>query len=284
MSFTDEGVLLPMIGRPSVLFGRLFSSASDRARMDYLLSSGQSVLDVMLSEAKSLRQRVSPEDRRKLDEYFSSLRDVESKVAKQRHWLEKPTPAVDYELPEIDPVAPDRMIECERIMLDLMALALQTDSTRVISFLIPGEGQVFTIGGQRLSAGYHGLSHHGNDPAKIADYNRIGREHMRCFGDFLRKLNTTADADDNPLLDSTAVLFGTGMGNTNTHNNSHLPIILAGGGFKSHGQHIVIDRSTRQAEQGSPLLGDLYISLMQSMGLERERFAKATKNMNEYLL
>lgn len=284
MNFTREGVLLPMIGRPSVLFGKLFSSDTDKARMGYVLSSGRSVLDSMLEEAKSLQRKVSVDDRRKLEEYFSSLRDVETRVAKQREWLKKPTPSVKYKLPDIDPIAPDRMIECETLVFDLMALALQTDSTRVLSFLIPGEGQVFTINGQRLSAGYHGLSHHGNDPSKVADFNRIGREHIRCFGHFLRKLKNTSDSDGRPLLDTTAVLFGTGMGNANTHNNSHLPIVVAGAGYKSHGKHIAIDRSSKRAERKAPLLGDLYVSMLQSLGCERDRFANASSNMNEYLM
>ncbi|MEM7014074.1 MAG: DUF1552 domain-containing protein, partial [Verrucomicrobiota bacterium] len=179
MSFTNEGVALPMIGRPSVLFGKLFSSDSDKERMAYLLDSGRSVLDLVMDEANSLNQKVSRRDQEKLEEYFASLRDVEKKVQKQREWLDKPSPKVNYELPAFDPVAPDLSLDCETIMYDLMALALETDSTRVISFFIPGSGQVFTIDGERLVAGYHGLSHHGNDRIKIADFNKIGIEHVR---------------------------------------------------------------------------------------------------------
>ena len=281
MSFTREGIALPAIGRPSVLYRRLFSSDSDKARMDYLLESGGSVLDLALEEARSLQRQVNPRDAAKLEEYFSSVRDVEKKLKKQRDWLNVPTPKVDFKLPAVDPIAPDLTLECESIMYDLMALALETDSTRVISFIAPGQGQVFTIDGEKLSAGYHGLSHHGNDPAKIADFNRVGIEHVNRFGKFLRQLSQKKDAEGRPLLETTAVLFGSGMGDANTHNNSRLPILLAGGGFK-HGAHHAINRDN--ASTSKPLLGDLFLTVMQSMGLEEDRFVNATHNMNEYLL
>ena len=121
--------------------------------MDYVLASNRSALDLVIDEARSLKKQISAADSEKLDEYFSSVRDVEKKVQKQRRWLEVPTPEVDFELPDFDPVAPDLSLECEAIMYDLMALALETDSTRVISFLVPGQGQVFTIEGEKLSAG-----------------------------------------------------------------------------------------------------------------------------------
>ena len=117
-------------------------------------------------------------------------------------------------------------------MYDLIALALTTDSTRVLTFLIPGWSQVFTIGGRKLSAGYHGLSHHGNDPVRIADYNLVGIEHVKRFGRFLDKLQAA-----NGRFGASASGFDCGrlrqriMGNANTHDNSNLPTVLAGGGF-----------------------------------------------------
>lgn len=281
MSFTKEGIALPAIGRPSVLYGKLFSSDSDKARMDYILESNGSALDLILDEARSLKKQVSARDAEKLDEYFSSVRDVEQKVQKQREWLEVPTPKVDFRVPEYDPVAPDLSLECEAIMYDLMALALETDSTRVISMLVPGQGQVFTIDGEKLSAGYHGLSHHGNDPDKVSEFNRVGTEHVSHFGEFLRRLREKKDAEGRPILDTTAVLYGSGMGDANTHNNSRLPILLAGGGYQ-HGAHHAIDRDNES--NATPLLGDLYLSIMQSMGVEEDRFVKAKRNMNDFLL
>jgi hypothetical protein len=281
MSFTKEGIALPAIGRPSVLFGHLFHSGEDKARMEYLLDSGGSVLDVVLDEARTLQRQVNARDAAKLDEYFSSVRDVEQKLKKQRAWLNVPTPKVDFKLPEFDPVAPDLSLECESLMYDLMVLALETDSTRVISFLAPGQGQVFTIDGEKLSAGYHGLSHHGNDPDKIAEFNAVGREHVGRFGGFVRQLKERKDPEGRTLLDTTAILYGSGMGNANTHNNSNLPVLVAGGPFK-HGSHHAIDRDS--SARANVLLGDLFLTLMQSMGLEEDRFANASRNVNDLLL
>ncbi|NCF87728.1 MAG: DUF1552 domain-containing protein [Verrucomicrobiaceae bacterium] len=278
VSFTREGVALPMIGRPSVLYQTLFRSDSDKARMEYLLNSNASVLDGVLDEAKSLQRRVSSTDKRKMDEYLASVRDVEKKLQKQRAWLNRPTPKVDYDLPEFDPVAPDLSLECESIMYDLMALALTTDSTRVLTFLVPGWSQVFDINGRKLSAGYHGLSHHGNDPDKVAEYNSVGKEHVKRLAGFLDHLKAHKDADGQPLLNSTSVLFGSGMGDSNTHDNSNLPTLLAGGGWR-HGAHHQIDRAA-----GNRLLGDLYLTLMQRMGVKVNSFAGAKHNLHEALL
>lgn len=281
MSFTREGIALPAIGRPGVLFSHLFSSGTDKARMDYLLKSGGSVLDLALAEARDLSRQVNARDAAKLDEYFTSVREVEKKLQKQREWLKVPTPKVDFKLPEFDPVAPDLQFECESIMYDIMALALETDSTRVISFLVPGQGQVFTVDGEKLSAGYHGLSHHGNDPAKIREFNKVGIEHVSRFGSFLSRLKETKDVENRSLLDTTAVVYGSGMGDANTHNNSRLPMLLAGGGFK-HGAHHAIDRDNPSST--TPLMGDLFLTVMEQMGLEEERFVNASRNMNDLLL
>jgi len=279
LSFTKEGVALPMIGRPSVLYQTLFRSDSDKARMEYLLKTNRSVLDAVMDEARALERTVSSPDREKLGEYFASVRDVEKKIQKDRLWLKKPTPKVDYPLPEFDPVAPDVALECESIMYDLMALALTTDSTRVMTFLVPGWSQVFTMDGRKLSAGYHGLSHHGNDPSKIAEYNAVGMEHVSRFARFLDQLKGHRDAEGKPLLDSTAVVFGSGMGDSNTHDNSNLPTLLAGGPFR-HGAHHQIERK----ETNARLLGDLYLTLMQQTGVEIDEFAGAKGNLNEILV
>lgn len=281
MNFTRLGIPLPMIGRPSVLYKKLFASPEDQKRVDYLLESGQSALDKVIEEAKQLQRRVNTGDRRKLDEYFTAVREVERRVHKQRAGLDTPIPSVDYKLPEFDPIAPTLMLECEEIMYDLMALALQTDSTRVMTFNIGGLGQVFTLDGRTLRAGYHSLSHHGNDPEKIRDLVRVEQEHIKCLARFLKQLKEKTDDQNRPLLDSTLVVLGTGMGDSSRHSNQNLPILVAGGGLK-HGQHIAIDRENTHSS--TPLLGDLYLTLMQQMGLEVDTFSNAKRNMNEYLM
>lgn len=275
MSYTKHGVALPMIQRPSVLYNRLFASPDDRKRTDYLLRTNQSAIDKVLADAKRLQQRVSARDRRKLDEYFTSVRAVETRLQKQRAGIDQPVPQVDYELPDFDPIAPTQMLEAEELFYDLMALALQTDSTRVLSMFLTGAGQVFTLDGETLRAGYHALSHHGNDPDKIRDLVRVEMEHVKLLAGFLRQLKTKTDAEGRPLLDSTIVLVGTGMGDASRHSNRDLPTLVAGGGFH-HGQHL----SATQKGGGELLLGDLYVTLLQQMGIEVDRFSNANRNLN----
>lgn len=275
MSHTRQGVALPMIQRPSVLYGKLFASPEDRARSQYLLRSGHSSLDVVLADAKRLQNSVSSTDQAKLAEYFDSLRDVEKRMTRQIKAVNEPVPETKYRLPDYDPIAPTLQLEAETLMYDLMALALETESTRVISLFIGGLGQVFTINGETLQSGYHALSHHGNDSDAIADLIKVETEHMRCFNHFLTQLKAKTDARGEPLLDSTIVLLGSGMGDASRHANSNLPTLVAGGGFR-HGQHVAVDRTAKNA----PLLGDLYLTLKQQLGLESERFSNASHNMN----
>ncbi len=275
MSHTKQGIALPMTERPSVLFNKLFASPTDRARNEYLLRSGHSSLDAVRDDAKRLKNSVSSADKAKLSEYFDSLRDVEKRMARQIAGVNDPIPETDYQLPNYDPVAPTLQLEAEKLMYDLMALGFETDSTRVFSMFIAGLGQVFTINGETLKSGYHSLSHHGNDPETIADLIKVEIEHLRCFENFLTQLKSKTDVHGEPLLDSTIVLLGSGMGDASRHANSNLPTLVAGGGF-NHGQHIATDRSDKEA----PLLGDLYLTLMQQLGMETERFSNAEKNMN----
>ena len=274
MIFTDTGVPLPMLNRPSVLYHKLFASADSRARSEYLLRSGKSALDLVTEDAKRLQQRVSHADRQKLSEYFTSLRDLEDRMSRQLNHLATSDVQVDYDLPTYDPIAPTLMLECEQIMLDLMALALQTDSTRVATLFIAGLGQVFTLDGKTMRAGYHALSHHGNDPDMIRDLIRVETEHMRCLNRFLDQLKEKTDAEGRPLLDTTIVMFGTGMGDASRHSNRDLPTLVAGGGFQ-HGKHI-------NNAGKSHLLGDVFISILRQLGLETDSFSNATRGIDQW--
>ena len=275
MSYTRQGIGLPMIQRPSVLYRKLFISKADRRRSEYLLRSGQSSLDMVLEDAKRLQKSLPARDREKLDEYFESFRSVEKRIGRQLESIDDPVPETDYKLPNYDPITPNLQIEAEEIMYDLMALALETGSTRVLTLFLHGLGQVFSFDGQALSAGYHGLSHHGNDPVMIRDLVAIETAHIHCFAGFLRQLKQKRNHQGRSLLDETVILLGTGMGDASRHSNSNLPTLVAGGGF-DHGRHIAIG-----GEKGeTPLLGDLYITLMQRLGLEVDHFANASRNLN----
>lgn len=276
MSYTRQGVGLPMIQRPSVFYKRLFMSKADRARTEYLLRSGQSSLDLVLEDAMRLRRSLPQRDSDKLDEYFESFRSVEKRVGRQLETINDPVPQPNYKLPNYDPITPNLQIEAETILYDLMVLALETESTRVMTLFLHGLGQVFSFEGEALSAGYHGLSHHGNDPKMIQDLVTIETAHMHCFSGFLKQLKQKTSPDGRSLLDDTVVLLGTGMGDASRHSNANLPTLVAGGGFK-HGSHIAIDAAKKDA----PLLGDLYVTLMQRLGMEVDAFSNASRNLNQ---
>lgn len=275
MSFTRQGMGLPTTMRPSVLYRQLFASQANRERTEYLLKSGQSSLDDVLEDAKRLQANLPQRDQDKLDEFFDSFRSVEQKMGRQLAALDQPAPDPGYSLPNYDPITPNLQMEAGTIMYDLMALALETGSTRVISLFLDGLGQVFAIDGEVLKAGYHALSHHGNDPEMIRDLIAIERAHMDCFAGFLRQLSEKKNPEGKSLLDDTVVLLGTGMGDASRHSNANLPTLVAGGGFR-HGQHIAIDSKAKDA----PLLGDLYITLKQRLGVESDSFSNAARNLN----
>lgn len=277
MVFTRQGVPLPMINRPSVVYRKLFATADDRARSDYLLRSGRSALDLVRDQASQLNRSVGVDDQQKLEEYFTSLRELELRMSRQLNHLADDDVKVDYELPPYDPVAPTLMLECEQIMFDLMALALQTDSTRVATLFIAGLGQVFTLDGQTLRAGYHALSHHGNDPDLIRDLIRVETEHMKCLGRFIGQLKQKTDDEGRPLLDTTVVMFGTGMGDASRHSNRDLPTLIAGGGLK-HGRHIATDSNAADALT----LGDVYVSILKQIGSPSESFSGATRGIDDW--
>jgi len=281
MSYMKGNVAIPALDRPSTVYQKLFASAADRSRTEYLLKSGKSALDFVTQDARILQKSVTAVDRDKLEEYFTSVREVEKRIGKQLSRISEAIPSVDYVLPSADPVAPNLMIECEGILYDLMALAIQTDSSRVFSLVLPGGSQVFTVHGKMLRQGYHALSHHGNDPEKIEELIEVDRENMRCLAGFLKKLQSTRDAEGKPLLDTTLVMFGTGMGDASRHSNDDLPTIVAGGGLK-HGRHLGFSRTSPEGEQR--LLGDLFITLQRQLGIEATSFSGASQSLDDLLV
>ena len=203
-----------------------------------------------------------------LDQYFVPLGDEWTATRCQR------TCATTYYKLLLDPITPNLQMEAEAIFYDLMALALETESSRVMSLFLDGLGQVFSIDGKALGAGYHGLSHHGNDPAMIQDLITIETAHMHCLSGFIKQLQEKKTVTGKSLLDDTIVLVGTGMGDASRHSNRDLPTLVFGGGFKHKG-HLSFDHNS----SSSPLLGDLYLSIMQ-VWPEVSEFSNANKNLN----
>lgn len=264
IAWTRSGVRVPPINGPTHLFETLFVSDSKerqarRVRQNRLQAS---ILDASLADANRLARKVNSEDRDKLDEYFTSVRDVEKRLELRARWTELPKPEAPFEKPS------DRnLVEDLPLLYEMIALALQTDSTRVATLEIGGSFLPQHLG---IKKSYHSMSHHGNDPDTIANLIKLETHQIEHFGKFLTRLAGIKDGGRS-LLDSTSVLFGSGMGNGHRHTNSDLPIVLAGGGYK-HGEFKLAGANGR----GRTPLCNLYLDIAQRMGLEAESFGTST--------
>lgn len=264
LSFTRAGVCIPAEARPSKLFEKLFleGSAAEKAAQVRRIQDGQSVLDLVLDEVKQVERRVGREDHEMLDQYLSSVRDLEQRMTAAEEWAQKPKPKVEEKKPSDIEDRAD-FVGRMRLMYDLIFLALRTDSTRLVTFLGAGGNEVVSLAG--IDDGWHNLSHHGRDPGKIEKLAIIEREEMRLFAEFLGKLKGVQEGGHS-LLDQTAILLGSNLGNASSHSNANLPILFAGGHFK-HGQHLGFK------EGSAPPLANLFVSCLQHLGLETDRFA-----------
>lgn len=264
LSWSRSGVEIPTEGRPSAIFQRLFleGKPAEKARQVQRLRDGQSVLDVVGEEAGGMLRRLGGRDRDKLDQYFTAVRDAEARLTKAQAWEGRPKPTVEATPPR-DETDPAKMVERFSLLLDMAHLAIATDSTRFITLNEPGMNRVPAIDG--VDTDYHVLSHHGKDPAKIAQLTIVETALVQAFAGFLGKLAAGGEGGDS-LLDATMVLFGSNLGNASSHDTKNMPIILAGGGFR-HGQHLAFDRHDNYP------LPKLYVSMLQRLGIETDSFA-----------
>ncbi|RYD24783.1 MAG: DUF1552 domain-containing protein, partial [Verrucomicrobiaceae bacterium] len=220
------------------------------------------ILDSVLEDANRLSRQVNHEDKDKLDEYFTSVRDVEKRLELRKRWASQPKPQAPFDKP-----ANRNPVEDLPLLYELIALALQTDSTRIATLEIGGDFLPQNLG---IDKSYHGLSHHGNDPEAVAHLIALEKYQIEHFGKFLTRLSKMEDGE-RTLLDSTAVLFGSGIGDANTHKNSDLPVILAGGGY-SHGEFREVPR---EGINKVPLC-NLFVDIAQKMGVETDSFGSST--------
>jgi hypothetical protein len=267
LSWTRSGAAVPNDCWPSSVFARLFlegrpDEVEAQARR---LRDGRSILDTVRDQSRQMQANLGAGDRDKLDEYFSSVRELEQRLAQAEEWSKKPKPKVDAKPPQNITNGAD-MIGKNRVWFDLLHLALQTDSTRLITLQLLGTSSVPPVAGVTL--GHHDLSHHGKDPAKIEQLKKIELEVMKTLHDFLAKLKATKEEGDT-LLDRTMVFFSSNLGDAGTHGVKNLPILLAGGGFP-HGRHLAFD-----ASKGPPLC-NLFVSMLQRLGVEADRFGSST--------
>lgn len=267
LSWTRSGALVPSDSFPSRVFARLFlEGRPDEVEAQVRrLRDGRSILDTVRDQAGAMQSGLGAGDRDKLDEYFSSVRELERGLAKSEEWSKKPKPRVDARPPQ-ENNNPADVAGKARLMFDLIHLALQTDSTRLVTLLLLGTSLVPPIPGVNL--GHHDLSHHGQDASKIAQLRTVELEKMRTFNDFLAKLKNTRE-QDGTLLDRTMVFFSSNLGNASSHSTRNLPIILAGGGFR-HGQHLAFNPNN------PPPLSNLYVSMLQRLGINADRFGSST--------
>ena len=264
IAWTKSGVRVPPVTNPSQLFEKLFVSDSKerQARRVQENQVQSSILDSVMDEANRLSKRVNKEDKDKLDEYLTSVRDVEKRLELRQRWVSQPKPKAPFDKP-----ANHNAVEDLPILYELIALALQTDSTRIATLEIGGDFMPQHLG---IKKDWHGLSHHGNDPEAIASLITLEKYQIEHFGKFVTRLSKMNDGD-RTLLDSTTVLFGSGMGDGNSHKNSDLPIILAGGGYK-HGEF----REVPASGPNKVPLCNLFVDIAQKMGVETDTFGNST--------
>jgi len=264
IAWTKSGVRVPPLTGPAELFDRLFvgDSQERQNRRDQENRLQASILDSVLGDANRLAKRVNREDKDKLDEYFTSIRDVEKRLELRQRWASLPKPPAPFERP-----SNKNKVEDLPMLYELIALGLQTDSTRIATLEIGGDFLPQDLG---IDKSYHGLSHHGNDEAAIKHLITLEAYQIEQFGKFLARL-AKMDDGDRTMLDSTSVLFGSGIGDANTHKNSDLPIILAGGGYR-HGE---FKRLPASGANKVPLC-NLFVDIAQRMGVEKESFGTST--------
>jgi len=267
LSFTSSGVMLPAENSPAAVFEALFVAGNpqEKERQIQELRVGRSILDTVADRAETLKKRLGPADRRRLDQYFNSVREVERRLQIAEEWQHKPKPEVDKPPPQDGEYLPEKL----SAMYDLIRLALETDSTRLITLLIRLDGFSAHIPG--VSTESHNLSHHVGRQDKLKQLKNLELAEFRELARLLKGLAEAAE-DGQSLLDRTMLLYGSNLGNGNNHDTKNMPILLAGGGFK-HGQHLAFDRKDNYP------LPKLFVSMLQQLGIETDQFAGASGTM-----
>jgi hypothetical protein len=270
LSYTRSGLLVPGESRPSKIFSMLFleGSADQKAKQIQRIEDGQSIMDLVRDQVKQVARKVGREDHETFEQYVTGVRELEKRLVKQGEWAQKPKPQVDRK-PPVDIDERENFTGRMALFYDMMFLAIQTDSTRLITMNGPGGNEVVSLKG--VDDGWHNLSHHGKDPDKIRKLGIIEEEEFRLFGQFLKRLDSVKEGD-NTLLDQTVVLLGSNLGNASAHNNINLPIVTAGGHL-THGQHLSFD------PDNPPPLCNLFVSYLHHLGLEDDKFSTGEKRM-----
>jgi hypothetical protein len=271
LSWTRDGVLLPAEDSAPKLYERMFMQGDKEAVAQQIqrLERRGSILDALVDETKRFGRELGADDKARLDQYVTSVREVEERLQTARAWEMKRKP-VATQPPPVDIQDKKLFLAKFDLMLSMAQLALESDSTRIVTLM----ADAFVTPALKLNEttssteSYHGLSHHGQAEDKVRQLREIDTHQMELLSKTFSSLAGKKENGER-LLDRTMVLYGSSMGDANIHDNTNLPILLAGGGFK-HGQHIAFKR-----DNNTPLC-NLFVSMMQRMGIETEAFASST--------
>ena len=259
LSYTRSGAPIPAEKSPRKLFERLFVQGRPEEIEERVesLKQGRSTLDFVGEQSRRLNRRLSAVDRRRMDQYLTAVRELERRLLSAQEWEYRPKPKIDAKQPA-ENKDPRQFVERSKMMFDVIKLAIQTDSSRIVSLFID-------------TTVIHNITHHGNRPEVLAELRGHEERQFDVLNGFLTSLQQTREQGQS-LLDSTTVLYGTCMGSANSHSNVNLPVLLAGGGFR-HGQHLAFD-----TENNYPL-SNLYVSMLQRMGIETDAFSTGKGTM-----
>jgi hypothetical protein len=274
LSWTGNGVAIPPEQSAASVFRQMFVQGNAKEVESKIaeLDTGRSILDAVAEQVRDLERSVGSRDRERLDQYFTSVRDLENRLQASKGWESKPKPVVKAPEPQ-DPTNPAQYMAKVAAMYGLVRLAFETDSTRSVTLMLDSVSTpVLEITGATINDGYHNLSHHGKSEDKLAQLRIIDTWHMRLLADLFKGLKATQEGGD-ALLDRTMVLYGSNLGDANAHSTTNMPTLFAGGGFK-HAGHLKFDR-----QQNYPL-PNLFVSMLQRMGIETDKFASATGTMS----
>ena len=276
LAWTRDGVLLPAEDKASALFQKMFVQGDAAAVQTQLkkLEERGSILDTLLDDTQQVRERLGRDDQSRLDQYLTSVREIEQRLHTAREWELRPKPTTTH-APPTDIQDQKLFFEKFDLMLSMAQLALESDSTRIVTLMVDAFATPsFKLGdNENSTTGYHDLSHHGQAADKVRQLEEADRRQMALLKKHLENLAGKRDGEAR-LLDRTMVLFGSNMGDANTHDNSNLPILLAGGGLK-HGQHLAFSHDNNRP------LCNLFVTMLQNIGLETEAFGSSTGTLNE---
>ncbi len=271
LSWTAGGVMIPTEEKASEVFRKIFmgGSAAEVKAQERRLDLGQSILDAVGGQAGELRRTMGAQDRDRLDQYFTSVRELERRMQMSKAWERTPRPMATTAAP-LDPASPKEYMDKVRLMYDMARLCFETDSSRSVTLMLDSVNtpalELDHV--QTTTDGYHSLSHHGKSAKKLDQLKQIDSMHMQLLAKLMADLKAAWE-DGVPLLDRTMILYGSNLGNASTHVTTNLPTILMGGGFR-HGQHHVFD-----TERNYPL-PNLFVSMLQRMGIDADKFASST--------